>query len=71
MSTKYILEYKYDDDMEWRFEDEYDLVSDAQYRLTKHIETFNFIHVRVRRVKYVTEESIVGEYKPVTVAEDL
>ena len=71
MSTKYILEYKYDDDMEWQDEAEYDLVSDAQFALIKHANTYNFIHVRVRQVKYIIEESIVGEYKPVTVTEDL
>lgn len=70
MNTKYILEYRYDEDTEWRFEAEYDLVSDAQYNLTKHIKSFNFIRVRVRQVKYITEESIVGEYIPVIVGED-
>ena len=70
MNTKYILEYKYDEDTEWRFEAEYDLVSDAHHNLTKHIKAFNFIHVRVRRVEYITEESIVGQYQPVIVGDD-
>ncbi len=70
MQTKYILEYRYEEDTEWRFEAEYDLVSDAQYNLTRHIKAFNFIHVRVRRVKYIAEESVVGEYHPVIVGED-
>lgn len=70
MNTKYILEYKYEDDTEWRYEEEYDYVSDAQHRLTEHVKAFNFIHVRVRQVKYVTTETIVGEYRPITVGED-
>lgn len=70
METKYILEYRYDEDLEWIFESEFEYVSDAQYALTRHIAGFNFIRVRVRKVRYVTEESIVGEYNPVTVEDD-
>lgn len=68
--TTYILEYIYDEDTEWRFESEYEYVSDAQIALAKHVETYNFIKARVRRVKQVTEESIVGQYNPIVV-EDL
>lgn len=70
MKTKYILEYKYEADTDWLFDAEFDLVSDAQYALTSHVKTYNFIRVRVRQVKYITEESIVGEYKPVIVEDD-
>ena len=70
MGNKYILEYRYDEDTEWRFESEFEYVCDAQNALTKHVDTFNFIRVRVRKVKYIAEESIIGEYIPLTVSED-
>ncbi len=70
METKYIVEYKYEDDTEWKHEDEYYLPSDAHRRLVEHVKTFSYIHVRVRQVKYIEQESIVGEYQPVEVPED-
>ena len=66
-NTNYILEYRYDEDTEWTNQAEFDYVSDAQHALTEHVAMFNYIKVRVRQVKIVTEESIVGEYNPVTV----
>lgn len=68
--TNYILEYKYDEDTEWTHQSEFDYVCDAQHALTEHVAMFNHIKVRVRQLKIVTEESIVGEYNPITV-EDL
>lgn len=70
METRYIVEYRYDEVNEWLFESEHEYVSDAQHALTKHVAAFNFIRVRVRKVKYIAEESIVGEYIPVTVEDD-
>ena len=70
MNTKYILEYKYDDDTEWRFEASYDYPSDAQLAFHDHIETYKFIKARVRQVKYVANESIVGEYSPISVEDE-
>ena len=70
MKNRYILEYIYDEDTEWRFESEHDYVSDAQIALAKHVQMYNFIKARVRRVKQVTEESIVGRYSPIIVEDD-
>lgn len=70
MKTTYILEYIYDEDAEWRFDSEYESVSDAQIALAKHVKTYNFIKTRVRRVKKVTEESIVGQYNPIIVEDE-
>lgn len=64
MQTKFILEYRYEEDDDWRFEAEYEFLSDAQEAYTSHIKVFNFIRVRVRKVKYVEETSIIGEYAP-------
>ena len=65
--TNYILEYQYDEDTEWTHQSEFEYVCDAQHALVEHVESFKFIKVRVRQVKIVTEESIVGEYNPITV----
>ena len=68
--TKYIVEYIYDEDTEWRFQDEFEFIYDAQRAYTDHIAQYNFIRVRVRKVEYIEreEESIVGEYAPLEAA---
>jgi len=63
--TKYILEYTYVEDNEWRFEDEFSSGNDAHHAMLEHIKSFNHIKMRVRKLKYVAEESVVGEYTPI------
>ena len=46
--TKYIVEYIYDEDTEWRFQDEFEFISDAQRAYTDHINTYNFIRASAR-----------------------
>lgn len=62
MQTKFILEYRYEEEDDWRFDDEFYSLSDAQHAYIGHIKSFNFIRIRVRRVKYVEESRIIGEY---------
>lgn len=65
VGTKYIVEYRYGSDEEFRFESEYNMARDAHDALTTHIDMWPHIEVRVRMVKYVSEERVVGKYKPI------
>ena len=64
IGTKYILEYRFDDldGPEWRHEATYNSESDALDAYHNHTTTYKFSDCRVRRVRTVEEESIVGSY---------
>ena len=66
MKSKYILESRYAAAEDFRFEAEFDYTSDAHAALVDHIEQWNHIEVRIRKVKYVTEERVIGQYVPIT-----
>ena len=63
--TKYILEYRYGSDEEFRFEAEFNYASDAHEALVTHIDTWKHIEVQVRKVTYVAEERVVGHFQPI------
>ena len=69
MTVKFIMEYRYESDDEWRFEDEFACGSDVHRALTEHVEQWKHIEVRVRKIKTVTTEEEVGRYRPIR-AED-
>lgn len=69
MNTKFILEYRYENAEDFRFEAEYENATDAHFALLEHIEKWKHIEVRVRKVVFVTEERVVGKYVPI-IAED-
>jgi len=69
MSTKFILEYRYETGEDFRFEAEYGSASDAHFAFVKHVEQWKHVEARVRKVMYVTEERVVGQYVPI-ISED-
>lgn len=66
MGTKFILEYRYETGEEFRFESEFNYALDAHHALIEHVERWPHIEVQVRKVQYVSEESVVGNYQPIT-----
>lgn len=68
IDTKYILEYRYADapDNGWREEDVFNCARDAHFAFTKHVNRYVHIEARVRKVRYIAEEEIVGEFRPIS-----
>lgn len=68
VGTKYILEYRYDNenDSDWREEDVFNNPTQAHCAFTDHVKTYAHIIARVRKVRYVTEESIIASFQPIS-----
>lgn len=64
IDTKYILEYRFNhlDGPEWVHEKTFNDQYDALHAYHKHTDTYRHADCRVRRVRTVEEESVVGSY---------
>lgn len=69
METKYILEYRFDNDEEWITQTEYGDLSLIQEAYITHIATYNHAQCRIREVKYVEETRVLGEFQPISMEE--
>ena len=65
VGTKFILEYRYENGDEFRFESEFNSACDAHCALVGHVERWPHIEAQIRMFKYVSEEKVVGKYKPI------
>ena len=68
IDTTYILEYRYDSesDDDWREQDVFTDVREAHREFTAHIKEFNHIIARVRKVRYVLDESVIASFNPIS-----
>ena len=66
--TKYILEYRYDNetDNDWREEGVFNNTTDAHFAFTAHVKDYPHITLRVRKVRYIPEESVIANFSPIS-----
>lgn len=66
--TKYILEYRYDNetDSDWREEAVFDSTTDAHFAFTEHVRDYPHIILRVRKVKYIEETNVIARFEPIS-----
>jgi hypothetical protein len=65
IDTKYILEYRYEDEA-WIVESEFNRACDAHFAFSDHVKTYSHTIARVRKVRYVEEESVVATFQPIS-----
>ena len=64
--TKFILEYRYvRGDAEWIYDCEYRSAASAHWALVEHIDEYKHIECRVRKVKTIETDEVVGHFKPI------
>ena len=67
MTTKFILEYRYQhDESDWLFDCEYSSATLAHYALVEHVEEYKHIECRVRKIKTIETDEVVGHFKPIS-----
>ena len=65
--TKYILEYRYDtDESDWIFDSEFESATQAHYALVDHVAEYKDIECRIRKVKKIETEEVVGHFMPIS-----
>ncbi len=69
MSTKFILEYRFEDDEEWVKQVEYSDLLLIQEAYVTHIARYNQAFCRIRAVRVVEESRVLGEYQPLNMEE--
>ena len=71
MSTKYILEYRFDGSFEddWREEACFNSPSEAQEAFIEHVKDYSHTLARVRKVRYIVEEEVIAAFNPISADE--
>ena len=67
MTTKFIVEYRYqNDESKWLFDCEYATATEAHLALVEHVAEYKHIEVRVRKIETVETDEVVGHFKPIS-----
>ena len=66
MDTKYVLEYRFDNEEDWMTQTEYSDLSLIQEAYITHIATYNHAQCRIREVKYVEETRSLAQFQPIS-----
>ena len=66
MSTRYILQYKYDTigDGGWKDEFESEMLGEVRDAMLEHIATFETMKCRIIKLEYSVKETEIGSFIP-------